>query len=125
MNWKRAAIGAAAIAPLIALLGFGMTRDPKSIPSPLPGRAAPDFSLAVMPMGVPDGAPEPASTDTVRLAEGHLAVHAVPHHNDPEILAGWLRVVVDPYEGEKRFARADATQESLMRYMTMERETSR
>lgn len=31
------------------------------------------------------------SPDTVRLAEGQLAVHAVPHHNDPEILAGWLR----------------------------------
>jgi DNA repair protein SbcD/Mre11 len=31
------------------------------------------------------------SPRTVRLAEGQLAVHAVPHHNDPEILAGWLR----------------------------------
>ena len=31
------------------------------------------------------------SPDTVRLAEGQLAVHAMPHHNDPEILAGWLR----------------------------------
>lgn len=80
MNWKRAAIGAAAIAPLIALLGFGMTRDPKSIPSPLPGRAAPDFSLAVMPMGVPDGAPEPASTDTVRLAEKRGRIQVINYY---------------------------------------------
>jgi peptide/nickel transport system permease protein len=27
-------------------------------------------------------------------------------------LAGWLRVVVDPYEGEKRFARAVANRET-------------
>lgn len=31
------------------------------------------------------------SPRTVRLAEGQLAVHAVPHHNDPEVLADWLR----------------------------------
>lgn len=80
MNWKRAAIGAAAIAPLIALLGFGMTRDPKAIPSPLPGRAAPDFALAVMPMDVPDGAAEPAPADTVRLAEKRGRIQVINYY---------------------------------------------
>jgi cytochrome c biogenesis protein CcmG/thiol:disulfide interchange protein DsbE len=46
MDWRRATIGAAVATPLIALLAFGMTRDPRDIPSPLPGRAAPDFTLA-------------------------------------------------------------------------------
>lgn len=41
MNWKRAAIGAAVAVPIVALLGFGMTRDPREIPSPLPGARRP------------------------------------------------------------------------------------
>lgn len=80
MNWKRAAIGTAAIAPLVGLLAFGMTRDPKEIHSPLPGRDAPDFALAVMPVQVPDGAPEPASTDTVRLADRRGRIQVVNYY---------------------------------------------
>ncbi|MBA3889141.1 MAG: redoxin family protein [Gemmatimonadaceae bacterium] len=80
MNWKRAAMGTAAIAPLVALLAFGMTRNPKEILSPLPGRAAPDFALAVMPMDVTDGAPEPASTDTVRLADRRGRIQVVNYY---------------------------------------------
>jgi len=34
-----------AILPLLALFAFGLTRDPRSIPSPLVGREAPVFSL--------------------------------------------------------------------------------
>lgn len=34
-----------AILPLLALFAFGLTRDPRSIPSPLVGREAPTFSL--------------------------------------------------------------------------------
>jgi cytochrome c biogenesis protein CcmG/thiol:disulfide interchange protein DsbE len=46
MKW-RFAVGAVALAiPAVALLGFGMTRDPGEIPSPLPGRVAPAFALA-------------------------------------------------------------------------------
>jgi cytochrome c biogenesis protein CcmG/thiol:disulfide interchange protein DsbE len=68
MNWKRAAIGAAVTIPIVALLGFGLTRDPREIPSPLPGREAPRFSLGVIRKGdaMPDG---PAPGDTVRMAE--------------------------------------------------------
>ena len=46
MNWRRSTFGAAIALPIIALLAFGMTRDPRDIPSPLPGREAPDFTLA-------------------------------------------------------------------------------
>ena len=46
MDWRRSTFGAAIAIPVIALLAFGMTRDPRDIPSPLPGRAAPDFTLA-------------------------------------------------------------------------------
>lgn len=64
MNWRHATIAVATIAPLVALLGFGLGRDPKAIPSPLPGRAAPSFALAVLPLAE-DGVP--AAPDTVRL----------------------------------------------------------
>lgn len=62
MNWRSAAYGVAIAVPIVALLGFGMTRDPKDIPSPLPGRAAPPFALPTFTQkpGVP--------ADTVRLS---------------------------------------------------------
>lgn len=63
MRWNRALIGVLAAAPVVALLGFGMTRDPKEIDSPLPGREAPPFALGVF---TPDsGVPK---VDTFRLA---------------------------------------------------------
>ena len=46
MRWNRAFGGVVAAIPVIALLGFGMTRDPGEISSPLPGREAPEFTLA-------------------------------------------------------------------------------
>ncbi len=64
MNWRRSLIGVAIGLPLVALLAYGMTVDPKEIPSPLPGRPAPDFALAVLDGvgGVPAGV-----QDSVRL----------------------------------------------------------
>ncbi|MBP6772521.1 MAG: redoxin domain-containing protein [Gemmatimonadaceae bacterium] len=68
MNWKRAFYTTAAIgAPFIALLAFGMTRDPRSIPSPLPGRPAPVFDRAVFAPGA-DSLLRLTVGDTVRLA---------------------------------------------------------
>lgn len=67
MNWKRASIAAATAAPVIGLLAWGLTRDPNSIPSPLPGREAPTFALQVFAPGQGDLA-RPAG-DTVRLAD--------------------------------------------------------
>jgi cytochrome c biogenesis protein CcmG, thiol:disulfide interchange protein DsbE len=48
MNWKRVGVNLALIGPIIGLLAFGLTRDPRSIPSPMPGQPAPEFLLAVM-----------------------------------------------------------------------------
>lgn len=67
MNWKRAGIAVLAAAPLIALFAYGFSRDPAEIPSPLPGHAAPAFTLAVF---APGEAPlmRPLG-DTVRLRD--------------------------------------------------------
>jgi cytochrome c biogenesis protein CcmG/thiol:disulfide interchange protein DsbE len=76
MNWSRALIGAAVAVPIVGLLAFGMTRDPREIPSPLPGREAPAWSLAVIRPGdalLPPGGP--GVGDTVRL--GDLAGNVV------------------------------------------------
>jgi cytochrome c biogenesis protein CcmG/thiol:disulfide interchange protein DsbE len=67
MNWRRASLGVAAALPVIALLAWGMTRDPKDIPSPLPGKSAPSFALSVFAPGQ-----QPLARtvgDTVRLAD--------------------------------------------------------
>jgi cytochrome c biogenesis protein CcmG, thiol:disulfide interchange protein DsbE len=48
MNWRRSMIGIGMGVPIIALLAYGLTRDPRNIPSPLPGKVAPEFKLAVM-----------------------------------------------------------------------------
>ena len=68
MNWKRSLIGAGVAVPLVALLGFGLTRDPRAIPSPLPGRAAPDFALSVIRRGDLAEVAVADVGDTVRLA---------------------------------------------------------
>ncbi len=67
MNWKRSLIAATAAVPLILLFAWGFTRDPDTIPSPLPGKPAPLFTLNVFapgqaPLNRPVG-------DTVRLAD--------------------------------------------------------
>jgi len=67
VNWKRSLIAAVAAVPLIMLFAWGFTRDPGTIPSPLPGHAAPLFALDVFAPGQP-----PLSRpvgDTVRLAD--------------------------------------------------------
>ena len=73
MNWGRSIIGMCVAVPVVALLWSGMGRDPREIKSPLPGKAAPSFSLPVF--RVPDSSsgktPEPGLQvgDTVRLAQ--------------------------------------------------------
>lgn len=64
MSWKRAAIGFAIGLPILALLAFGLTRDPRELPSTLPGQPAPDFTLQTLDGGA-----------TVRLAD--VAAEAV------------------------------------------------
>ncbi len=67
LNWRRASIAGAVALPIIALLAFGMTRDPGEITSPLPGKMAPDFALEVFAQGEPGQ--ERMVGDTVRLSE--------------------------------------------------------
>ena len=66
MNWKRATIASLFAVPLIILFAWGFTQDPNDIPSPLPGRMAPDFRL---PVFAPGEAPTTLPVgDTVHLA---------------------------------------------------------
>jgi cytochrome c biogenesis protein CcmG, thiol:disulfide interchange protein DsbE len=67
MNWKRSLVAAVCVIPLILLFGWGLTRDPKEIPSPLPGHDAPPFALAVFAPGQPPLNRAPG--DTVRFAD--------------------------------------------------------
>lgn len=56
MSWKQILVPAAAI-PVIALLGYGLTRDPNVVESPLPGREAFDFAASTL------------SGDSIRLSD--------------------------------------------------------
>lgn len=47
MPWRRIFITLAVLLPLIGLLAFGFSRDPRFIPSPLVGRQAPPFTLTL------------------------------------------------------------------------------
>jgi cytochrome c biogenesis protein CcmG/thiol:disulfide interchange protein DsbE len=58
MNWKRSLVGVGIAVPIVMLLGYGLTRDPRRIDSPLPGRAAPDFALPTLAPG-----------DSIKLSE--------------------------------------------------------
>jgi len=69
MNWRRSMIGAAIAFPLLGLFAFGLTRDPNEIPSPLPGKDAPDFQLVRMDRGF--GLEDPLQPTEVTL-KGHL-----------------------------------------------------
>lgn len=60
--------GGLASAGLVSLFAFGMGRDARAIPSPLPGRPAPEFALEVLFSSRPPLLGDPAVGDTVRLA---------------------------------------------------------
>lgn len=75
MSWRRAFVAVLVLLPVIGLLAFGMTRDPRVIPSPLPGRAAPDFALDVMPLDVvPVGDTDSAATIQLADLRGNVVV---------------------------------------------------
>jgi cytochrome c biogenesis protein CcmG/thiol:disulfide interchange protein DsbE len=74
MNWKRASIALAAAVPVIALFAYGFTRDPATIPSPLPGHQAPPFTLAVLAPGQGKLARLPGDTIRLRDLKGKVTV---------------------------------------------------
>ena len=67
MNWKRSLIAVAIIVPVVMLLAYGFRRNPTDIPSPLPGKPAPPFALAVFAPG--QGPLAMKVGDTVRSPE--------------------------------------------------------
>lgn len=68
MNVKRMILGLLITLPVIALLAMGLGRDPRFIPSPLPGREAPNFELPVMETDEPHSVQEPGPGEVVDLA---------------------------------------------------------
>ncbi|MEX2282735.1 MAG: redoxin domain-containing protein [Gemmatimonadota bacterium] len=59
MNWKRSLIGAAIAIPVVTLLAYGLTQDPRELPNMMPGKPAPEFALPVMD----------AENDSIRLSD--------------------------------------------------------
>lgn len=69
MNVKRMILGLVITVPIIALLAHSLGRDARLIPSPLPGREAPDFELAVMDTLPPFSFRQPGPGEPVRLSD--------------------------------------------------------
>lgn len=104
MNWKRAFVVTAGVGlPLIALLSYGMTRDPRDIPSPLPGRQAPTFTRAVFAPGN-DSILSQTVGDSVRLAALRGRVVVV------NFWASWCLACRDEHEALSIMARRYAEQ---------------
>jgi len=98
VNWKRATLAVIFSLPIIAILAFGLTRDPKAIDSPLPGKPAPAFSLEVFAPG--EGATALTVGDTVRLADHPAQVMVL------NFWASWCLQCRDEHEDLSRAARA-------------------
>jgi len=88
MSWRKILIPAAAL-PIVALLAYGLTRDPNTVESPLPGREAFDFQAATI------------AGDTVQLADLRGRVVVLNFY------ASWCVACIDEHavfvEAERRY----------------------
>jgi len=102
MNWRRAGIAASLTIPIVALFGYGLTQDPREIPSPLPGHVAPVFALSVFAPGQPPLTR--AIGDTIRLADLRGRVVVL------NFWASWCLACRDEHTGLSAVAREYAGQ---------------
>lgn len=75
MNWNRVVLTIAGLIPVVSLLAYGMTLDPRALPSTMPGKTAPEFSLTVM--------------ESVGTAEGPVAASLEGHRGEVVVLNFW------------------------------------
>jgi cytochrome c biogenesis protein CcmG/thiol:disulfide interchange protein DsbE len=81
MDWKRSSVAAIIVLPVLALFWFGLSHDPRTIPSPLPGQPAPEFVLRRMdPVAGGEGEGTVAEQNEVSLAS---------HRGDVVVLNFW------------------------------------
>lgn len=92
MNWKRAVVGVLVALPVLGLLVFGMTLDPRAIDSPLPGNEAPAFTLAVLEGTPTYGAALIADPGTGEVAASRDTISLEQHEGEIVVLnffASW------------------------------------
>ncbi len=95
MNWKRSSIATIVVLPVLALFWFGLANDPRSIPSPLPGQPAPEFTLQRMdPPAVESGgiidSPAGSGAGTVAGTDSESsAVSLAAHRGQVVVLNFW------------------------------------
>jgi cytochrome c biogenesis protein CcmG/thiol:disulfide interchange protein DsbE len=82
MNWKRSSVAALVALPVLALFWFGLSNDPRSIPSPLPGLPAPEFTLQRMD-------PPAGELGSGLTSSEALAVSLAAHRGQVVVLNFW------------------------------------
>jgi len=104
---------------LLILLGVGLTRDPRLVPSPLVGKSIPEFDLPPLPKRN-DGLSNADLANKVSLvnvfaswctacrdehplfmemqAKGILPIHGINYKDRPEDAERWLAQLGDPYD---------------------------
>ena len=108
----------AAFAALAVMLGWGLTRDPSAIPSPLVGKLVPQFSLSpvkgrTLGLSSADLVGEPSIVNVFASwcvecriehplimqmqARAVAPIHGLNYKDHPEDAARWLNTFGDPY----------------------------